>query len=187
MRKNVLSKDLIMINKGGSFMRNKGKSTPAMVFFSLFIAVTILHAAWAQDYKALEGLENIRAVFDFRDGDPEIGLAHLRLVHETYRDKNIRKVTEKPEFVVVFMGSSPRLLTNKREAFSPEERKLLQEFDTLVAEMSKEGIGFEVCMEAVEYAGVDPESISPDIKRVRNGWISSIGYQAKGYSMIPAF
>jgi intracellular sulfur oxidation DsrE/DsrF family protein len=175
-----------MIKKGGTSM-NRRKSTPIMVLFSLFIALTILPLAWAQDYEALEGLENIQAVFDFRDGDPEIGLAHLRLIHETYKDKYIREVTEKPEFVVVFMGISPRLLTNNREDFSPEERKLLQQFDKLVAEMSKEGIGLEVCMVAVEYAGVDPESISPDIKRVGNGWISSIGYQAKGYSMIPAF
>jgi len=27
----------------------------------------------------------------------------------------------------------------------------------------------------------------PEIKHVSNGWISLIGYQAKGYSLVPAY
>ena len=34
---------------------------------------------------------------------------------------------------------------------------------------------------------VDASSISEDISRVPNGWISSIGYQAQGYSLVPVY
>jgi intracellular sulfur oxidation DsrE/DsrF family protein len=53
--------------------------------------------------------------------------------------------------------------------------------------MSKEGIRFEICMVAVKVFGVEASSILPEIKQVHNGWISLIGYQAKGYSLVPVY
>jgi hypothetical protein len=40
---------------------------------------------------------------------------------------------------------------------------------------------------AANFFNVDPETISPLISRVDNGWISSIGYQAKGYQLVPVY
>jgi hypothetical protein len=40
---------------------------------------------------------------------------------------------------------------------------------------------------AVNFFGVDPASITSEINRVSNGWISSMGYQAMGFSLVPAF
>ncbi len=114
-------------------------------------------------------------------------LVHIKLVHDSYQAKAIKAVTEKPDFVVIFMDSSVKLLSNSREGFSPEEKKLLEEMDNVITAMSRDGIQMEICMFAANFFGVDPASISPLISRVENGWISSMGYQAKGYSLIPAF
>jgi intracellular sulfur oxidation DsrE/DsrF family protein len=51
--------------------------------------------------------------------------------------------------------------------------------------MAKDGVKFEICLIAVKYAGIEPSSILPEIKQVGNGWISVIGYQARGYSLVP--
>ena len=51
--------------------------------------------------------------------------------------------------------------------------------------MTKDGIKFESCLIAAKLLGVEPSSILPEIKQVGNGWISLIGYQARGYSLVP--
>jgi hypothetical protein len=43
----------------------------------------------------------------------------------------------------------------------------------------------EQCMLAAEVYEIDPEDILPEIDRVKNGYVSTIGYQAKGYSLVP--
>jgi len=126
-------------------------------------------------------------VIDFRVGNPKSAIVHLDLINQTFRDKSIRAVTEKPEFVVVFIGPSVKLITNKREGLSEEEQKMLDEIAALITKMSKDGIKLEVCMFAAGLLGVDPASILPEIEQVGNGWISLIGYQGKGYSIVPAF
>ena len=59
--------------------------------------------------------------------------------------------------------------------------------DKVISAMSKDGIKLEICMFAANLFGVASESVSPEINRVHNGWISSMGYQAKGYALIPAY
>lgn len=65
--------------------------------------------------------------------------------------------------------------------------KTLAEMDKVVSAMAKDGIRMEMCMFAADLLKVDAASVSLEIQRVPNGWISSLGYQAKGYSLIPAF
>ena len=51
--------------------------------------------------------------------------------------------------------------------------------------MAKDGVSFEACLVAAKAFGIEPSSILPEIKQVGNGWISLIGYEAKGYSLVP--
>ena len=168
-------------------MKRKTTSTITNIFFSVLLVSLLSASASAEEYQALKGVQSVDTIFDFRDGLPDNALVHLTLVHETYRDQAIQNVSEKPEFVVVFMDSSVLLLSSDREKFSPEERKNLEKLDQVISAAAKDGIRLEVCMYAVKFFGVNPESISKEIHRVGNGWISSLGYQQKGYSVVPAY
>lgn len=143
--------------------------------------------ASAQEYEALKGVESVKTIFDFRDGDTQNALIHIQLVHDTYKDKAIQGISEKPDFVVVFMDVSVLLLSKNRENFSSKEKSRLAEMDKTISAMANDGIRLEVCMVAVNLLGVNPESITPEIHRVGNGWIASLGYQQKGYSLVPAY
>ena len=151
--------------------------------FLLVAATNVLSA----EYESLKGLKSIKAVFDVRIGDPKSAALHLKLIHQTFKDKNIRTVSKKPAFVIVFIGPSVKLISKNKEGFSPEEQKILDEIATTISGMSKEGVKLEICLVAANVFGVDPASVLPEIKRVGNGWISLIGYQAKGYSLVPAY
>lgn len=69
----------------------------------------------------------------------------------------------------------------------PEEQKSHQQIADIISGMSKAGIRVEVCLYAAKVFGVEPASILPEIQRVGNGWISEIGYQTRGYSLVPVY
>ena len=155
----------------------------AVVFFWVMFSGPVL----SQDYKALQDVEDVKAVFDIRSGDPEDVVDHLFLVYETFKDKAVRNADSDPEFAVVFMDKSVMLLSQNRESFSPQEREMLKKADQLMSSMAQAGVTLEVCLVALDYYGVDADSVADNINRVPNGWISSIGYQAKGYSLVPVY
>lgn len=168
-------------------MKTKNMISTMLVLFSLFFLLVAAGPAPAGEYKALQGADSVDTIFDFREGDPASALVHLSLAHNTFTDKAIQDVSEKPRFVVVFMGGAVKLLSSDRSAFTEEQRKTLEKMDNVISKMAKDGIKLEVCLYAVDFFGVDPETISPEIDVVPNGWISSIGYQANGYALVPIF
>lgn len=168
-------------------MNIKNKSTLSAGLLLLSILLIVTSVSLAGDYKALKDVKSVKTVFDFRDGIPEYALVHIKLLHDSYKDKAIRAVTDKPDFVVIFMAGSVKLLSNNREGFSTEEIKFLEEMDNVIKAMANDGIRLEICAFAADYFKVDLETVTPLISRVDNGWISSIGYQQQGYALVPIY
>jgi len=92
---------------------------------------------------------------------------------------------KKPDIAVVFIGPSVKLVSKNRGDFSADDQKILNEFASTISAMAKDGIKFEICLIAVKVFGVEPSSILPEIKQVGNGWISLIGYETRGYALVP--
>jgi intracellular sulfur oxidation DsrE/DsrF family protein len=141
--------------------------------------------AFSEEYRALKGMKSVKAVFDFERGDPQRALRALKVIQQMFNDKNIRAITKKPDFVVVFIGPSVKLTSKNKSGFTADDQKSLDEFASTISEMSKAGIKFEICLIAVKAFGVEPSSILPEIKQVGIGLISLIGDQARGYSLVP--
>jgi len=159
-----------------------------IILLNLFLAIFLSCATatvFAEENEALMGVKSAKAIFDFRIGGPKSAAIHMNLIHQTYKDFTAMK--KKPEFVVVFIGPSVKLVSTNRESFTPEDQKILDDIAKTISMMSKDGIKFELCLVAAKVLKVDPASILPEIKRVGNGWISEIGYQVQGYSLVPAF
>ncbi|HHO49122.1 MAG TPA: sulfur reduction protein DsrE [Desulfobacteraceae bacterium] len=143
--------------------------------------------AQAEEYEGLQGVNSITTVFDVRAGTPKSAAIQLDLILQTFSDDNIRAADEQPEFVVVFIGPAVKLVSTDVKGFPPEEQEYIEQIESTVKEMARQGIKLEICIFAAEVMGVDPATILPTIKHVRNGWISLIGYQARGYSLVPAY
>jgi hypothetical protein len=111
----------------------------------------------------------------------------FKLVHDTYKDNNIMAVTKKPAFVVIVIGPSVKLISKKKEGFSPEEQKVLDEIANTISESSKDGMKLEMWLFAAKVVNVDPASVVPSIKHVPNGWVSLIGYEARGYPLVAVY
>jgi len=159
-----------------------------ILVLNLFISISLLCAVptvSGEEYSAMKGITSAKAVFDERQKDPKSAALHLKVIHQTY--KELAAMKRAPVFVIVFIGPSVKLISKDRKGFSSEDQKSLDEIANTISAMSKDGIKLEICLIAAKVANVDPASVLPEIKRVGNGWISEIGYQAQGYSLVPVY
>ncbi len=168
-------------------MRRETKTLIKCLLVSVCLLCISAGTSYGEGYKALDGLKSVKAVFDFRAGNPKGAAMQLDMIYKITHDKSIMAVTDKPEFAVVFIGPAVKLISKNREGLSPEDQKSLDEIAATVSRMSKDGVRLEICLVAAKVFGVDPSSILPEIAGVENGWISLIGYQAKNYSIVPAY
>lgn len=152
---------------------------------AFFLVLSSLSLASAEEYDAMKGVDFAKAVFDMRDGNPKTAALHINLIYDTH--KELAAMGKKPVFAVVFMAGAVKLISSNQSGFSADEQKYLKEIADTVKKMSDAGIHLEVCLFAVKVFGVEPASILPEIKRVGNGWISEIGYQSRGYSLVPVY
>ena len=166
------------------------RSLTCIVAVALLMMSPIVFAATAvsgEEYTALKGEQAIKTVFDIRVSSPKKAAAHLKLIHQTFQDSNIVAVTKNPDVAVIILGPAVKLVSTNREGFTSEDQQFLDEIAAKVSAMSQDGIQLELCLIAAQNFGVDPASVLPEITPVGNGWISLIGYQAKGYSLIPSY
>jgi len=142
--------------------------------------------AYSGGNEALTDVKLVKAVIDFKTGNPRRALIYLTLIGDTYKDRTIQAVTTRPDFVVNLGGESVKLLAKDTQDYSPEEQKTINEIKDKISTLAKEGIKFEYCTYAGNLFGVEPGNV-PGINVVDNGWVSLIAYQASGYSLVPAY
>lgn len=168
-------------------MNAKHKPFVLCLFATIAFVLSLTSSSLATDYESLKGIESAKAVFDFRIANPKVAAVHLDLIHKMFRDQNLTINSKKPEIVVIFIGPAVKLVSNARTGFTPEEKKQLDAIAGIISDMAGDGIKLEICLVAAHLMRVDPASILPEVKKVGNGWISEIGYQHKGYALIPVF
>ena len=135
------------------------------------------------DTAALKGVKSGKGFFDINSGAPEYLPLYLSVIKETYTGLKAQGV--KPDLVIAFRGKAVKLVSSARANLTPEQKEALNQSDALIKELSGMGVKFEVCAIATRLFGVENNSILPQVKLVGNTFISSIGYQSKGYALIP--
>ena len=143
------------------------------MLFLLSIIVPARAADAPNDREALAGLKATRAVFDMRVPDRERLIFNLELIKETLEGMAAQRV--KPQMVVTFRGPGVRLLTREQAA---------DEIASLITELKRMGVRFEVCAVATRIFHVDKATLIPDVVLVGNSLISLIGYQNQGYALV---
>lgn len=171
------------MNSTTRYLTNFSLHLLTAMLFALFLTTTA-GLAMAKEYKALNGVKKIKAVFEVSQGSAKLAPVVFWAVRNAYNDQTVKALPEKPEVAVVFHGPAVKLITSNRDGFTPEESKALDKFAGMIQQMKAEGVTFEVCLYAAKVLGVDPATILPEIDHVGNGFISVIGYQAQGYAVV---
>lgn len=154
-----------------------------LLLTSLFLFISTPSTAEIDNSSALEGLTQVKAVFDINQGNPERLKLRLQLVEMSW--KQLKKAGANPDFILTFRGKASFLMTAGMKHIAIEDRDVQQEIHALIEQFSNRGIPLEQCAVAASIAGIDVEDFIPQLKVVANGYISLMGYQNKGYAFIP--
>jgi len=154
------------------------------IVVATFIIALIAIPAVAGEYAALNGVKRVKAVFDVSLESPKVANIVFWAVKNVYKDESVRALSEPPQVAVVFHGPAVKLISANREGFKASDNEALDEFANMIRQMKKDGVKLEVCLYALKVLGVDPATILPEVDHVGNGFISVVGYQAQGYSVV---
>ncbi|MDW3095408.1 MAG: DsrE family protein [Gammaproteobacteria bacterium] len=158
--------------------------TLSFVNILLVLQLTNVHAGNPNDADALEGIETGKVIWDVTLSKPSRLLFVMKVIDETYED--LLKQNVKPDMVFTFHGRVLKLLSSQPLELELEEELALEELLALIQTLSnKPGVKMESCSVASRILGIDNNTIISEVKPVGNTFVSLIGYQQKGYALIP--
>lgn len=132
------------------------------------------------DHRALAGLTTGKAVFDVNITSAESMILYLNVVQQTITTLKAQGVA--PDIVITFRGAAVSIVSKDSEFNSDLDEKTLTE---RMAALKKENVHLEACQVAANLYAVDSKDLLPGIVMVGNTFASLIGYQSKGYALIP--
>lgn len=160
--------------------------TPRFFFLILLLLPMSAWSATApapDDHVALAGLSSAKAVFDVRTGEPGRLLFIVKLIEQTY--DSVRAQGVRPDFVVSFRGGSLPLLRKSPERADEREKAILSEVRERLAALEKGKATLQACNVAATIFKVTPDQLTPGVTMIGNSLISLIGFQNKGYALVP--
>ena len=159
----------------------------AMAAIILVFSLAAGGSVWAgqsNDTAALKGLSEGKGLFLVSLDNPQKAALYLDIINDTHKTMAAQKV--KPDFIIVFVGATVRFLTTAPDAELLEKQKeALAAIAASVRELKKKGVRMEICEIATNFFKVSSGTLLPELKLIGNGFTSLIGYQSKGYRLVP--
>jgi hypothetical protein len=147
-------------------------------------AVTAMAENVPENTDSLKGLKDAKAVFDITTANPKKLLFYLKLIGNTADSINANGVST--TFVLAFRGPATFYTTDDRSKIKLENVDTADQISAKLKELSaKPNVRLEQCAVAARALKVDTKTINKSVKVIGNSWISLIGYQNKGYALVP--
>jgi intracellular sulfur oxidation DsrE/DsrF family protein len=171
--------------EGKTMMRNKPTNSVINLLFTFLLTLPVVSlAADPMDADALKGLTSAKAVFDITTAEPKKLNFYLNLIENTAKSMEAQGV--KSDFVLSFRGPATFYTSMDRKRIKMEDITMADKISVKLQSLSKTpGIQLNQCAVAAKALKVDTKTINPAVKVVGNSWISLIGYQNKGYALVP--
>lgn len=166
-------------------VRNKVKATLTLLFLLVSLAFAMNATAMEiNDADALKSVKTGKGIFLINQDNPQKTALYLGIINATY--DSMKKQKTRPDFVVVFVGQTVRFLTTEPEAaLAAEHKDALQSIAASIKKLKEKGVRLEICDIATAFFKVSNDKLVPGLKVVGNGFTSLIGYQSKGYGLVP--
>lgn len=158
------------------------------LFFSLLFSIVLgfgASAAELDDRHALEGVKTGKAVFDIASSNPKAIVTILGIVDETI--DGLKRQGVEPHIVVAFRGPAVRFLSSDSSVIPPEHAATAMELADRVEQLAARGVRVEACGITTRMMKIDHAKLIKGAQPVANTFNSLIGYQTKGYALIPVF
>ncbi len=157
-----------------------------LYIFGVLFFTNIANASKPPDVDALKNVNEGKVVWDVTVGNPKKLLLMLKVIEETYYDLINQNV--KPDMVFAFHGPVMKLITTESPDLALDEEEAHEEVLELLTSFSqKRGVKMESCSISSRLLNIENDTIISEIKPVGNTFVSLIGYQKQGYSLIPIY
>lgn len=153
------------------------------LFTMMILAPVIVTAGAFTNTRALKGLNTVKVVVDVNVGGPKLLLRRIELIDETYTQ--LLDAGVKPVFVVAFRGPATRYVTWGKRHVAPEHETVKKKIQGWIGQFHENGFTLEQCAIAARGQKVPAGDILPEITVVKNGYISIVAYQNKGFALLP--
>ncbi len=154
------------------------------VFILLTGIVLNAQAVELQNDAALKDVTNTNAVFDISLGGERL-LGQLNVIYKTF--EQLEAFGQKPKFVLAFRGGATKFVTIGDKYVKSKELTIKKKVQQKIKDFKDLGATMELCGIAANSKGIDENDFLPGIEVVANGYISVIGYQSKGYNLVPIY
>lgn len=163
----------------------KSLKTGSMILTLSFTLVGPLFAAELDDRYALQGVNIGKGVFDMATGNPNALLTTLNIVGETL--DGLKGHGVEPQIVVAFRGPAVRFVSGDDKLIPVEHTATAMEIAARIEQLAGRGVRFEACGITTRMMKADNAKLTKGVHPVANTFNSLIGYQTKGYALIPVF
>lgn len=158
------------------------------IFIGIIFLLTsgIISAEKPSDVDALRDVNEGKVVWDVTVGSPSKLLKLLKVMEETYDD--LVRQGAKPDMILAFRGPAVKLISTQPLNLPLDEEEAHEEVIEQLREFSqKPNVNLESCSVTTRLLGIDNDTIMSEVKPVGNTFVSLIGYQKKGYALIPIY
>ena len=142
-------------------------------------------AGQPDDAAALEGVERGKVVFDINNSSASSLNLYLAVIRETHDDL-VRQGVE-PDILLAFRGPAVTLVSTDRERLDLTDFDALDQIADHIEDLQMLGVRMEGCGVATRLFQIDNQTLLDGIVPVGNTFVSLIGYQARGYAVIPIY
>ena len=132
---------------------------------------------------ALAHLSGIKAYFDIKADSAAKVEKRLVWINDIYQQ--MEQGERKAAFVIGFRSQASFFVTRGDEDLEEEDLAAKRKIEKWLKRFVAVGIRLEQCGLSAELYNIDPQDFLPEITVVKNGYISMIGYQNKGYAYVP--
>lgn len=141
----------------------------------LLFAALVVSAA-AGEYKA---------VFDCSSNDPRYIMSRMALIEKTKAQLEARG--EKPLFAITMHGGCVKAASEHADFLVEEDAVVfIREAQRSLERLSKaKDVEIVACAIALEGNAIDRDDVLPFIRISENSYIDTIGYQNRGYALMP--
>jgi intracellular sulfur oxidation DsrE/DsrF family protein len=151
----------------------------------LALILTFAISAYATENlsDSITGLNSVKAVIDLNQGKANLLDLRLNFIKKTF--EHIKLAGGKPDFIVAVRGGASAFMTYSDKHIDSSDAGLKKIMHQKIKEMKNMGIRFQQCEIAMTLLKIEPSDIISEIEIVKNGYVTLIGYQNKGYALLP--
>lgn len=151
--------------------------------FVLFLVPQIVLSQQQDGIVNLDNHSGLKAYFDIKADSAAKIEKRLEWINQIYGQ--VSQEEGKASFIIGFRSKASFFVVKEDEDIDEEDLPTKRKIENWLKHFVKLGIPVEQCGLSAELYDIDPSDFLPEIIVVKNGYISMIKYQNKGYAYVP--